>query len=430
MKIIIATGSLDINKKINLAAHIIVDSVNDLSELIDLLNYVSVDILIVNRLLDSEAGDKLIELAKTAQEKNIKIIMLTDKVDDYQERKLISVLSNLSVYSFITFADINEKTINNTINSYPKQFEFSILAETIVKEKPVTVTQERIVERIINYHNKVITIVGNAELTAELAVVAAKYCNKKVCVMDLDFWDSGLDLLLNIESDIRDSSYTSIYQYMTENIENTALDKNIVEQSSIKLKGLNIHTLLEEYKHSNYQDYKSIAINQLIDLIYRNYDLTVINANSSVLDEYSIIAVRNSDNVIISLNGDRISRRQSENYALYMHNTFRIPLDRFSYIVFDYDESKDAPKGYFKENIPEEQLLGFIRFNNKRHSNRNSKVIYARKIQGSHLNEYLEILQKFNISSNFNNKYYTSISEMKNHYTKIFRVTKRNLLRR
>lgn len=427
LKVIIATGSSDIDSKIKLINHVLVDSVNDLSELIDLLNYVEVDALIVNRLLDSE-GNQLIELAKAAQTRNIKIVMLTDKVDDYQERKLISILANLSVYSYFTFEHINERVINDALNNYPDKFEFRILAETIIKEKLVTVTKEKIIERVVNFHNKVITVVGNAELTAELAVIAAKHCNKKVVILDLDFFDSGIAALLRLEESLKNNSKESDFQYLLGNVDKGGVDKDCLERSCIQVKGLNLYTLVTEYRPDNYHNLKNVQIDKLIDFVYRNYDLTLVNVNASVLDEYSVMASQNSDHVILSLNGDRISRKQAENYALYMKSNFSIPLDRFNYIIFDYEETMDAPLGYFRSNIPSNQFLGYISFNRKRHTHRNSKVVYARKIYGWYLDEYLNILSQFNIPSNRGLK--DMVSDAKKSIMKFLKFKKRKLLRR
>ncbi len=399
MKVILATGSPGIDKQIKLSEKCtIVDNVGDLSELLDLLNYVTVDSLVVNRLLDDQEGVLLVKLAQAAKAKKINVVVLTDKIDSYEERQLISSLANLSVFVFMTFDNLSGKLIEESIFNYPERFDFSILAETIVKEKAVPVIEEIIVESIVNFHNKVITVIGNSELTAELSAVAAIHCKRNVCVIDIDFLDSALDSRLGFEGKHNGDQIFDSQRHILDNAGTIRLDKDSFERYCLQLRGVPAHVFYITYRHDNYKMFSGSRIDKLIDFTYRNYDLTFVNVNGSALDKLTIVAINCSDYAIISMRGDRISRRQGENYALYMQESCGVSRDKLRYLVFEYDESTDAPKGYFKANIPGELFLGYISRNEKRIRRRNSKVPFALKIRGKYLDEYLGILLMLGIS--------------------------------
>lgn len=395
MKVILATGSPEIDKRLQLSEnHTLVDNVGDLTELMDLLNYISVDILIVNMLLDDAEGELLIGLANTAFDKNIKIVMLTEKIESYAERILVSKLANLSVHAFITFEKLNNKVLESVLSFYPEKFDFGLLAETIIKEKPVTVKEEKIIERIVNFHNKVITVVGNAELAAELAAVAGRNCDKNVMLIDFDFFDSGMDAALGIENQLKD--LPDVFEL----IENGSLDRRKLEQCCIKLNKVKVFSLIPKFSQYKYSELMNKPISQLIDFAYKNYDLTLVHVNGSCLDLCAISVLQNTDHILITMHGDRISRRQAENYTIYMRDTHGIGQDKFHFVLFEYNEKTDALLGYFNANLPS---MACISYSEKRCRFRNSKASYALRINGRNLEEYLKLLSTFKISESHKN---------------------------
>lgn len=132
-KVFLVLGSDELDKKIGEFQELeVVDRESNLTTLIDLIEFIDVEYLIVNRLLD-DSGEDLIEISRRARKKNIKIVMIMSDMKSTDEKKLISALVSNSVNIFLNIDEIEEEKFIRALEDYPEEFNFQIL--TSAKDK-------------------------------------------------------------------------------------------------------------------------------------------------------------------------------------------------------------------------------------------------------------------------------------------------------
>ncbi|MDK2920170.1 MAG: hypothetical protein PWQ37_2903 [Candidatus Petromonas sp.] len=178
MKVFLAVGNDEIEEVIRECSFEIVDSENNLVSLIDLLDYISLDAVIINRLLDDD-GKMVLKLAEKAHSKGVKILVLVNDFNDYEERKLITNLVNLGVTAFLKITEISKEKIENILYKYPEEFDFSVFSEPKIE----------VVEKVKSVFKEIITVYsplsqGATTVASHLAVKLAKSKNCRVCIVD------------------------------------------------------------------------------------------------------------------------------------------------------------------------------------------------------------------------------------------------------
>lgn len=226
-KVFLAVGSEEIEKKISKISDIeIVDTEDDLVTLQNLIEYLDVKYLIINRLLDN-GNSVLLDVAKKAREKNIKIILLMDNLESFEEKKLIGALVNYEVYSYLDISNFQEEQLMEVLKNYPKEFSFDLLSKPKVVEKivevPKIITKEVTITKEV-LSNATISLISNCSTGKSFIAWNLAYCFSKMgyktSVLNLDraysaniFYgiDNGVDgALKNI------SSRQNIYDFIND----------------------------------------------------------------------------------------------------------------------------------------------------------------------------------------------------------------------
>lgn len=247
MKIFLSIGNESVENKIREYRDIdVIDSESNLDSLYDLLEFIEIDFLIINRLLYNDKGDIIFKIAQRAKSSNIKIIMLMDNISTKDEKKLITKLAAEEVYCFLKLEDLNEEKLLNCMNNYPEEFNFNFLSNSVkdeikdVKElekeivKPVIIEKERTVivkQEVID--NGLIVVFSNKSLGASLIATALSQSFVKeynVTLVNLDKSNSA-NLYFNIESPTSLKSKIKANKFL-----------NLVEESYKPVDGLNIIT--------------------------------------------------------------------------------------------------------------------------------------------------------------------------------------------
>lgn len=197
-KVLLAIGNDELEELFEKIETIeIIEKERDLEVLKDLLEFMNVDYLVINRLLD-EDGKNLLDIAVLAKKKNIKVIVLLNDLEDFSEKKIITSLVAQDVYSFINFNDLKEEKIINIIENYPQEFDFKIFNNddqqvndgSIIKnvKKRQGKKRETIEVELIN--NAVIAVYSNCSSGKSVVSWILAYClkdrNYKTAVINLD----------------------------------------------------------------------------------------------------------------------------------------------------------------------------------------------------------------------------------------------------
>lgn len=121
-RLLLAIGNAEIEDEIkNVPDVSVIDSDPDIGIITDILDYETVDYVIVNTILSEE---KSLELAKRAREKLTKVIAI---VKSHQDKELVAALVGFGVKAFVQFDEIQR--IDDYIRSYPDSFDFGKLQE-------------------------------------------------------------------------------------------------------------------------------------------------------------------------------------------------------------------------------------------------------------------------------------------------------------
>lgn len=116
-RLLLAIGNDEIEEGIRaLPGVTVIDSDPDIEIITDILNYETVDFVIVNTVLSEE---KSVMLAKKAKEKLVKVIAL---LKDYKDKDLITMLVGLGAKAFVSFDELQR--IKGYIKEYPEEFDF------------------------------------------------------------------------------------------------------------------------------------------------------------------------------------------------------------------------------------------------------------------------------------------------------------------
>lgn len=293
MKVFLALGNEDIEDVIKECDFEIVDSDDNLLSLIDLIEYIDIDAIVVNRLLDDD-GEVLLKLANKAVKKSIKLVVLIEDYEDYEERRLITNLVNLGITAFVKLGDITKEILEETLHDYPQEFDFSIFSkEEIIKEKYISPDDYRKIIGIYSPYS-----VGKTVLAANLAKC---YEKNKLSVTLIDTDHNKKDILYYFPLENND------YLKMTKLYKDIQSGKEIEDISDYEI---NISKRLKIFTDHRDSVYKITG--DMINTIVRNSDSNIvildisryldnklINEMLSLCDEKIIVA----DKMLSTLNG-------------------------------------------------------------------------------------------------------------------------------
>lgn len=283
-KVFLSLGSKKLEDNIkNFKGIEIIDSERDLDSLKELIKYVdNIDFLVINRLLDN-GTEKLLDISRVAQKKNIRIVLLMDDMTSFEEKCLMSSLISLGVYAFILITDINEKEFRDIIDNYPQQFNFDILSEPKVIEKEKIIEKKVEVEKI-----KEVEIMDNSVISFFSAAPTGKSFlswNLAHALSEREYET----VLINVDKGYSANSFFNIDEDELE-VECKPILKEFVLKENLK-----VYTgpILSEEKISNDE------FNELLNSLRINNDIVIVDTNSEV-DENTLIALKYSTiNVLI-----------------------------------------------------------------------------------------------------------------------------------
>lgn len=134
-RVLLAIGNEEIESQIKKNKEIdVIDSDPDIEIITDILNYESIDLVIVNTVLSEE---KSLDLAKKAKEKSVKVISI---IESHKNAEFIASLVGFGVRAFVQFDEIDK--ISEYLFNYPKEFDFLKLQKS--SSKTVNITNHNI----------------------------------------------------------------------------------------------------------------------------------------------------------------------------------------------------------------------------------------------------------------------------------------------
>ncbi len=267
-------------------------------------------------------------------------------------------------------------------------------SETELLKPPADKTPISMQEKnTIVFKKTIFTVWGCAEFASEFAVMAAQLSSFEVLIINLDFTAQKLDYFMNIQQIKK-----GVFNEVLEAVAQKKLTKGKFKTACYQKDALkNLYILLSDYDIDNYHRYKDINIEDLIQSAYRYFDICMINVNPSIFDIYTIYALKNADYNLIpivpSIDNIRVYRTQTA----YIQKKHNIPMEQTRYIAYEYKKHVSPSIGDIKNEVGHQKYLGHISYQTQRENLRNYNISFADQMQRRYIDEYIDILAKFNI---------------------------------
>lgn len=213
MKVFLAIGYKELCDEIKEGSFQIIDEEDNLEALDNLLDFIHADALIINRLLDND-GVQLVHICKKAVKRKMKVLVLIKDFHDYEEKRLVTNLVNEGVTAFLTFEELSAEKIENLLQNYPDEFDFSIFSSInqdqdekieAAGEKNSQVRQgSQYIEKVNKGLKRVLAVfsaapTGKSFITTNLAYTLANK-NIQTAVVDADFKNRALSYYFYIDN--------------------------------------------------------------------------------------------------------------------------------------------------------------------------------------------------------------------------------------
>gem|GEM_PF-3483632 len=333
-KVLLSIGRIDPKAEaaINAANINVIDYEDNIHIIYDVLDIVSADILIINRLLDDEEGNTLVRIAGKAKDKGIRIIILLEEMESTKERKLITRLINENVYSFIRFSEITKKKIEKNVKKYPLEFDFKMFSKARIEYKQVQVVKSMFKEVIAVYSP---LSQGSSTIAAHLAISIAKTQNCRVCLVDFNPLKPSFKKIFNREFE---NTLVNVFNALERGtLTNEKLEGFLT--TSREQKNLDIlagfYDINEYYTLANDDSFPSY-INQVLEKLKFLYDYVIIDTHSW----YDIYPTNESlikaDKVIVPIYGNLFDLEEANRYITFFEKYNDFDIRKFFFVINKY----------------------------------------------------------------------------------------------
>lgn len=290
MKVFLAIGYKDLSDEIRKGNFQVIDEENNLEALDNLLDFIHADALIINRLLDND-GMQLVHICKKAVKRKMKVLVLIEDFQEYEEKRLVTNLVNEGVTAFLTFQELSTEKIENLLKNYPDEFDFSIFSS--VNQKQVEKIEgagaiisgvrqsSQYIEKVNKGLKRVIAVfsaapTGKSFITTNLAYTLANK-NVQTAVVDADFKNRALSYYFYIDNKKENSGLKELMDLeFLEDVDEYGFD--IIEE---KLKVYTVHRFDEELYEVPIE-INSERFTLLLDYLRTEKDVLLIDMGSSI----------------------------------------------------------------------------------------------------------------------------------------------------
>ena len=256
-------------------------------------------------------------------------------------------------------------------------------------------------KEIISFKRLIFAIPGNSEFACELAFSAARMTGLKVLLINFDFLSPKLDIYINLKHDSikedADNIETGFFALMN-SIGGSRTDRGLFEKNCSRIDNIkNLYILSETFSIKNLDKFKDADIDRIIELAYRNYDITIIVVSRSIYDLHTINSMKRADfNLLASFaNMDEVNEVAA--FLKHMYENNGIQPEKTKYIAYEYKSGINLPFDILYEQFSKEDVSGYVSYDPDREKFRNINRCYASNIMKKHGSEDRNILAGFNI---------------------------------
>jgi serine/threonine protein kinase len=252
--------------------------------------------------------------------------------------------------------------------------------------------------RIISFKKIVLAVWGNTEFACEFAYIAAKRTCFDVLLMDMDFISPKASYYLNFPQDNKDGFKPTDFDDILQASKSNRISNKALMESSFAIGGMkNLRILTNSHSIDNYEKYKYIKTEELIEIAYRTFDITIIAVNKSILDEVTIKALDKADYSIVATAASADCIGEFEDYIYHLNKKFGITPEKVRYVAYEYRAGINPVLSDIKNKIGTEHYAGCVSYDPNREIYRNMQSAFAKRMSAKGINEYLAILERFSI---------------------------------
>ncbi len=384
MKVYLAIGNKEIEEIIKEGNFDIVDESNSLDTVEDLLEFIKVDAIVINRLLDTNG--EILRIAKKVKEKGINVLVLTDSLEDYEEQKYITKLVAEGVTGYITFEDLTVELAEEILFNYPKEFDFSIFSRNDESEQIKKGSKEEVIKSVFK---EVIAVYsplsqGSTTISTHLAMAIANAKNCRVGIADFNPLKPRFKKVFDTEFDY--TLVDAIDAVVRNNLTYERLESFMKPSKYQK----NLDLLAGIYDINEYYSSSSNQYEEIIKKMKFNNDYVILDTHSCYDVLSTDVALRQADKVIVPVNGNKHDIDELNRYLDGFRSYNDFDLRKFYVVINEYtgnDLTFIEIESKVKANI-----IGYISKHKDYEKNNSFKSIPV-------MNEYVDILNAIGIDA-------------------------------
>ncbi len=187
------------------------------------------------------------------------------------------------------------------------------------------------------------------------------------------------------------------FKNILESLSESSITKEVFIKNCI-IKSPNFYVLVSDYYSENYETLKIYSINKLLDFAYHNFDITIVNINSSIRDHYAIEALRYSQHNLIPVQANILTLVEYLRYIDILEKQHRIPRDKQCFIAYQYKKGIDMDSLELKSLLNTNYYIN-ITYNEDREHQRSNGYRKKLKLSEKNIQEYKKLLIKLDIAT-------------------------------
>jgi len=275
--------------------------------------------------------------------------------------------------------------------------------ELMAHKNPMVPSRLKQAGKYFCYKKLILCVIDNVEFASELAYVAANKTNFSVLLMDMNFECQKLAEFFNIK--LKSNTDVSEYKksqkgllFINEAIENKKISKEIFEKACFRTHDPGrLYLLMHENKNHSLEQSLNLNIEKVLEHAYKYFDLSIAVVNGTIFDPVAHIIQLKSDYVILAPQTNVDSIYHYQNYIEYSQKKYDLPDEKIKYVAYDYKEGISLPLDKAKKSFGKGSYIGKITYQSNREKYRNLYTVYHRNAYKTISEEYLQILEHFNI---------------------------------
>lgn len=325
---------------------------------------------------------------------------LIKELDEQHVEKLVNQMPNHIKSELIHHPIIRsyESTVLHTSTTDSKTWVIEKTKTEIKEVEKTEIVHQSVMRR------KLFTVVGNAELCAEMAYVNAKYTEESILLIDLDTYTPeihrvyGMKETVNTGITIKNTYTASSFLQAYEVAATRQLNYDILRNIAVKFKYEHLHILTGNDIIQKGEGFNVEPLKDILEVALSAYSIVYVNIPFDPYKALNLFMMLNpKSTLLMPFNGGAIDLVNKKRMIKFIKDTNHLEMKNLKYVAFEYNSSNHIEEKELKK-LTDGQYLGSVHYDHQRVKSRNH-------LQGTHIHhlsrktedEYRELLTKLGI---------------------------------